>query len=52
MGAVHTNTWVVVGIVYDSSNQCKHILERASANAFVGKLAKPTLDQEQHVDPL
>src|SRR5512139_1459896 len=36
---------VIVDIVSDSSNQCRHILERTSTDAFDGKLSEPTLDQ-------
>jgi len=35
---------VIVDIVSDSSNQCRHILERTSTDAFDGKLGEPTLD--------
>ena len=38
---------MIVDIVSDGSNQCRHILERASTNSLDGNLAEPTLDQVQ-----
>ena len=38
---------MIVDIVSDSRNKCSHVVERASTDAFDGKLAQPTLDQVQ-----